>query len=114
MRENQTEMIWEKAKSNRSHCVKCHDYIDRYQKRLRVHTKFGIRDGFLFYCETCAKDKFGSLPGLACYQSDLTDKLSLTAHKESLVAAVKYNEFDPRVCSGTGRFYKYYRKITLG
>jgi hypothetical protein len=79
------KMLWEKAKSGRSHCNKCHDRIEQFQKRLRVPTKFGIRDGFLFYCETCA--------------------------------SVIYNvsESVQRITEGgQGRFYKYFRKITLG
>lgn len=83
------DVTWENAKSNRSHCANCRNYIEIYHKRLKVPTKFGRREGYLFYCETCANVRgFKVVDGLG-------------------------EKFGSGLPVHPNRFYKYYRKITL-
>jgi hypothetical protein len=49
---------WENARSGRSRCARCHVVIEKSKKRLVVPVKFGIRDGFQYYCEICAAVKY--------------------------------------------------------
>jgi hypothetical protein len=84
---------WEKAKSSRSHCHRCKARIDQFSKRLKVPAKFGIRDGYMFFCESCA--------------SVIYDVSSIPSPHESSDSVRKIVE------GGQGRFYKHFRKITL-
>ena len=84
---------WELAKSNRSHCVRCNYHIFQFDKRLKVPAKFGTRDGYVFYCESCAGIVY--------------DLSSIPVPRESSESVKNI------INGGQGRFYKHFRKITL-
>ena len=91
--ENDYGMEWENAKSNRSHCHRCKVRINQFNKRLKVPTKYGVRDGYMFFCETCA--------------SVIYDVSSIPSPHENPESVKKIIE------GGQGRFYKHFRKFNL-
>ncbi|OGM09289.1 hypothetical protein A2Z67_05100 [Candidatus Woesebacteria bacterium RBG_13_36_22] len=86
-------LVWEKAKSSRSHCRKCNNYIFMGANRLKVSAKFGTRNGFIFYCEACATS-----------DPQFLYNLGAPAYREVT---------SPTIFFGEGRFRKYLRKIRI-